>query len=176
MEETQELPWYRQLWPWLIMVPPAASVIAGLVTFYLAGSEPAMVVDDYGRVAMATAQRAERSKRAAELGISAQLLFIDGLDNGTPSITVTLEQRAGANEWPAGLVLQFVHPTQQELDQTIGLTGSDGRYTGHPYSQSQRTPSRYYVSLSDADSTWRLTGELGPNMTALELYSSGRVE
>jgi hypothetical protein len=174
MEETQEPPWYRQLWPWLLMLPPAVSVVAGLLTFYLAGAEPAMVVDDYSRIAMATAQRVERAERAAELGINAQIVLADDRDNGVPLFTVTLTQHPDVTEWPAGLVLQFVHPTKQELDQTIKLIGSEGRYVGQPYSTENR--SRYYVSLSDAAATWRLTGELTAAATTLELGSPGRMD
>ena len=177
MEETQEPPWYRQFWPWLLMVPPVTSVVAGLLTFYLAGSEPAMVVDDYGRIAMATAQRAERAERAAELGLKAQLIFADDRqDSGAPLFTVTLTQHPDVTEWPAGLVLQFVHPTKQELDQTIELTGSEGRYVGQPYRSASQSPSRYYVSLSDKAATWRLTGELAAAATTLELHASGQAD
>jgi hypothetical protein len=174
MEEMQEPPWYRQFWPWMLMIPPAASVVAGLLTFYLAGSEPAMVVDDYGRIAMATAQRVERAERAAELGLKARLMLADDRDNGVPLFTVTLTQHPDVTEWPAGLVLQFIHPTQQELDQTIELVGSDGRYVGQPISAADR--SRYYVSLSDAAATWRLTGELAATATTLELGPSGSMD
>ncbi len=69
MEDLDIQPWYRQFWPWFIMAPPAVAVVAGLLTVYLAGAEPPMVVADYGRIAMATAQRAERALRAEELGL-----------------------------------------------------------------------------------------------------------
>jgi len=39
-------PWYKHLWVWLIMLPPLASVIGGVVTFILAGGPPEMVDDD----------------------------------------------------------------------------------------------------------------------------------
>ena len=43
----QELPWYRQFWPWFIIALPASAVIAGIITFYLAVSRPdQLVVDD----------------------------------------------------------------------------------------------------------------------------------
>ena len=32
--------WYREPWPWLLMLPPLASVAGGLVMLYLALSEP----------------------------------------------------------------------------------------------------------------------------------------
>ena len=37
-------PWYRQLWPWLLIVPPMAAVIGGLFTLYLALTRPDALV------------------------------------------------------------------------------------------------------------------------------------
>ncbi len=43
----QDVPWYRQFWPWFIIALPAAAVIAGIITLYLAVSNPvSLVVDD----------------------------------------------------------------------------------------------------------------------------------
>jgi len=28
-------PWYRQLWPWLVFLPPAVAVVGGMTTLYL---------------------------------------------------------------------------------------------------------------------------------------------
>lgn len=39
-------PWYRQFWPWLLMVPPAAAVFGGFVTLYLALATPDPLVRD----------------------------------------------------------------------------------------------------------------------------------
>ena len=33
-------PWYRQFWPWLLIIPPAAAVIGGILTLYLAITRP----------------------------------------------------------------------------------------------------------------------------------------
>jgi len=176
MEEVQELPWYRQFWPWFIMALPAASVVGGLFTFYLAGGEPSMVVDDYGRIAMATAQRAERTRRAEHLGLDARLVFATKADSDAPlmaeAITVTLQQQVETDQWPGALVLQLVHPTRSELDRTIQMPGSRGRYTG----RVDRPPGRYYVSLSDAEETWRLIGELPAGAPVLELHAGSRAE
>lgn len=32
------IPGYRQLWPWLVFLPPAVAVVGGFVTLYLAFS------------------------------------------------------------------------------------------------------------------------------------------
>ena len=37
-------PWYRQLWPWLLIVPPAAAVVGGSLTLYLAVTRPDTLV------------------------------------------------------------------------------------------------------------------------------------
>ena len=37
-------PWYRQLWPWLLIVPPAAAVIGSSLTLYLAVTRPDTLV------------------------------------------------------------------------------------------------------------------------------------
>jgi hypothetical protein len=37
-------PWYRQLWPWLLIIPPAGAVIGGGLTLYLAITRPDALV------------------------------------------------------------------------------------------------------------------------------------
>ena len=44
MSSINPRPWYRQLWPWLLMVPPAAAVIGGALTLYLAVTRPDILV------------------------------------------------------------------------------------------------------------------------------------
>jgi len=49
----QDLPWYRQFWPWFIIALPAAAVIASFFTLWLALSNPDYVVvddEEYQRV------------------------------------------------------------------------------------------------------------------------------
>jgi hypothetical protein len=38
--------WYRQIWPWLLMVPPAAAVLGGAITLYLALTSPNELIRD----------------------------------------------------------------------------------------------------------------------------------
>jgi len=44
MNPSPPRPWYRQLWPWLLILPPAAAVIGGFFTLYLAVSHPDTLV------------------------------------------------------------------------------------------------------------------------------------
>jgi hypothetical protein len=51
MNETVK-PWYKQLWPWLIMLPPFAAVVGGIVTLILAGGPPVLVNDEIAEQAI----------------------------------------------------------------------------------------------------------------------------
>jgi hypothetical protein len=43
----QNLPWYRQFWPWFIIALPASAVVASFITLWLAISRPdPLVIDD----------------------------------------------------------------------------------------------------------------------------------
>ncbi len=172
MEEEAAPPWYRQFWPWFIMVPPGVSVVAGLLTFYLAGGEPAMVVADYGQIARVTAQRVERAQHAAKLGLDAQLNFDVDSQRNVRSVSVALDRTEIDYDRPDSVILQLIHPTKSELDLSIELMGLQGRYTG----RLDRPTGRYYVLLSDPDETWHLTGELTAGATALTLHSGNSAE
>ncbi|MCW8926282.1 MAG: FixH family protein [Xanthomonadales bacterium] len=46
-------PWYRQFWPWFIIALPASAVVAGLLTLWIAMSNPDYLViddDEYSRL------------------------------------------------------------------------------------------------------------------------------
>jgi hypothetical protein len=44
MSEPATKAWYRHVWPWLLIIPPAAAVIGGSITLYLAVSRPDTLV------------------------------------------------------------------------------------------------------------------------------------
>jgi len=49
----QDLPWYRQFWPWFIIALPASVVVASIITYWLAVSQPVQLVvtaDEYQRI------------------------------------------------------------------------------------------------------------------------------
>jgi uncharacterized protein len=62
-------PWYRQLWPWLVMLPPAAAVVGGFTTLYLAISRPDReVCGDYVRDGFGTYPKAAEGGQARTAG------------------------------------------------------------------------------------------------------------
>jgi hypothetical protein len=68
MTETTTRPWYRHVWPWLLIVPPAAAVIGGSITLYLAVTRPdTLVRKDCVKdgVTMVCGEEAQRVRDAA---------------------------------------------------------------------------------------------------------------
>ncbi|HSQ68460.1 MAG TPA: hypothetical protein VLM41_00125 [Steroidobacteraceae bacterium] len=44
MRGSETRPWYRQLWPWLLMLPPVLAVVGGGITLYLAVTRPDVLI------------------------------------------------------------------------------------------------------------------------------------
>ncbi len=68
MTETTTRPWYRHVWPWLLIVPPAAAVIGGSITLYLAVTRPdTLIRKDCVKdgVTMVCGEEAQRVRDAA---------------------------------------------------------------------------------------------------------------
>ena len=58
-------PWYRHLWPWLIIAPPAVSVIAGIAMLLIAvASDDGLVTPDYYRQGLSINERLTREQAA----------------------------------------------------------------------------------------------------------------
>lgn len=164
MQEIEpQRPWYRQFWPWFVAFPPAATVVGGLVTAWLAGAGPSLVVDDYGQIGKVTAQRAFRDERARELGLSARLTIAAVAGDGKVRVLLTADDLR--TDLPAEIRLRLVHPTRADLDAEALLRGSTGFYTG----RIERPVGRLYVHINDLEETWRLVGELAPRAAELEL-------
>ena len=147
-------PWYRQFWPWFVIAPLIATVIGGFATLIIAGSPPAMVVDDVGQIEKTVAEDQARDRRAAALGIRAELRF------DATGVSVDL---AGAA--PAALRLTLIHPTRADADRSAVLVPADGAYRG----RIDRPRSRAYVLLTDAENDWRLAGVIALDEKALTL-------
>jgi hypothetical protein len=157
-----EKPWYRQVWLWIMLVPLIGSVIAGFVTLYLAGAPPALVVDDFGKIAMAVEMDQQRDRHAAELGLKARLQFGSRLAGGNTAVSLHL-----SGSTPERLKLELIHPTLEHRDQRVMLKRNADVYTGSVV----RADTRLHVLLSDEQENWRLTGMLAPGQDALDLQA-----
>lgn len=154
-------PWYRQFWPWFLIALPAVAVCASLYTVYLAASAPpALVVEDYKKIGLATRQDYERDEQARSLNLEAGLTVGQG---DAPVLSLTLT--GNLDQAPNNLVLKLSHPTLSELDQRVILLAEGDEYVGVlPTRQA-----RYYVQLEPEDGTWRLSGQMNADSTIVML-------
>lgn len=147
-DKAATVPWYREVWPWLLMVPPALSVVGGVAMLYLATQTPsALVVDDYARIEELTSERFARDREARRLELSAELSF----ESGTGRIEVTLEAPV-SDELPDALTLALRHATDPSADRELNLARRGERFVAI----AQLAPGRYLLELMPQDGTWRL--------------------
>jgi hypothetical protein len=107
-------PWYAQRWPWLLMIGPAAVVVAGAFTTYLALRTPdALVVGDYYKQGQTINQDLRRDHIASGLQLSLQMRY----DPAAGRIEGKLESFGKPLAKPFKLML--AHPTLPERDFTL---------------------------------------------------------
>lgn len=140
-------PWHREPWPWLLMSGPAAVLVAGGVTAWLAfASADGLVAEDYYKQGLAVNRVLAREEAARRLGISAEVRFADG------KIAVRL-----AGEQPPALFVRLAHATRAGLDVRLRLApGPAGSYEAE---LPPLAPGRWQIVIEDARGTWRITKE-----------------
>ena len=72
-------PWYREPWPWILMSGPAAVLVAGAITAWIAfASADGLVAEDYYKQGLAINKLLEREEAARRLGVSAEITLRPG--------------------------------------------------------------------------------------------------
>jgi hypothetical protein len=144
-------PWYRQPWPWILMSGPAAVVVAGTWTAFIAArSSDGLVTEDYYRQGMTINRVLARQRHASELGIGARLVF-----EGARTVRVIL---AGSPPPSANLRLSMTHPADASQDESIVLVpAAQDEYLG-ALRAAPRGVSR--IVLEDGEGRWRLDGAM----------------
>ena len=142
-------PWYREPWPWLLMMMPAVAVVAGFFTLWIAiKTNDGLVADDYYKQGLAINKTLAQDERALGMGLSARCRFTEEV------VTIALSAHP-SETLPERLELTLSHPTRAGLDQVVDLAGGSGKYQG----AMKRLPAgRWLIVLEDAARNWRLTG------------------
>ncbi len=152
-------PWYKQFWPWFIMVPPATAVVAGLITVYIAfENADDLVVDDYYKSGLAINGRIQQQKNAASYGYAATLnrlpdnrLFLK-FDNAVPD--------------EESLQLLWSHPVMAKKDFAIILHRQmDGSFQNK---SENDLAGRWFLRLSNNDD-WMIKSEISVTKDTVHL-------
>ncbi len=147
-------PWYKQFWPWLIILLPASVVVAGFTTLYIAiKHNDSRVRDSYYKDGLAFNQELARDRIAEEAG----LRFNYRIDQVAGLVSAEL---AGDLPEPVrSLRVDFIHPFQAEQDFVLVLARSGDRFVGElPRPLTQRWTVE--ITPVDGDVDWRLRGSL----------------
>jgi hypothetical protein len=135
--------WYREPWPWLLISGPAAVLLAGAVTTWIAfASADGLVAEDYYRQGMAINKVLAREAAAQRLGISAQVEIAEG------TIRVRLQ-----GERPEALFVHLAHATREGHDQRLRLApAGEGVYAAE---LAPLAAGRWRIIVEDPRATWR---------------------
>ena len=147
MEATCVKPWYRQAWPWLLISGPAAVLLAGAITTWIAfASADGLVAEDYYKQGLAINKLIAREAAARERGLSAQVELAPG------KITVVLRGEA-----PQALFVRLAHATRAGEDQRLRLaSAAAGVYEA---ALPPLAPGRWRVVIEDPQGRWRIVKE-----------------
>jgi hypothetical protein len=147
-EDTQ--PWYRQFWPWFLILLPASVVVAGLSTLFIANRHADdLVVDDYYKDGLAINRQLEKKQRAEQLGISATLTF-----SGS-----RVDVRLTGSVSTPDLHLLLSHPLESDRDFDVVLRRIDaGHYQGTLPASVQ--PRWHWTLEQGGSDAWRLDGSV----------------
>ncbi|TDV67896.1 FixH family protein [Pseudomonas sp. LP_7_YM] len=151
---TVSSPWYKHLWPWIIIGILTCSVTLTLSMVTIAVTHPDnLVSDNYYEAGKGINRSLDRELLAQTLKLRATV----SLD----PVTGEASMRLTGNSQPETLVLNLISPTQPEKDRKIILArapAQPGRYVGQ---LSDRVEGRRFVELLGVENsqTWRLFEE-----------------
>ncbi|MGI5309759.1 FixH family protein [Rheinheimera sp. WS51] len=143
-------PWYKQLWPWLLIAIPVFTALKAVHTVYIMqGNIPDMVVDDYYKEGQAINQQlalyreAELRNLEAKVLIAANQVIIRFSHNKTLQDTV---------------LLSFYHPTMSVKDfELIAQRSGQLLYIATLPSALE---GNWRIVVSDDSTDWKLRANL----------------
>jgi hypothetical protein len=141
-------PWYREPWPWLLMSGPAAVLLAGAATTWIAfACADGLVAEDYYKQGLGINRRLAREDTARQLGISAAIRI------EASSIRVELH---GAT--PEAVFVHLAHASRAGHDVRLRLARlPDGAYeTPLPALPA----GRWHAVIEDPRASWRIVKEV----------------
>jgi len=151
---TASSPWYKHLWPWIIIGILTCSVTLTLSMVTIAVNNPDnLVSDNYYEAGKGINRSLDRELLAQSLKLRATVTLDD--------VTGEADLRLTGDSQPETLVLNLISPTQPEKDRKIVLArnpAQPGRYVGQ---MSDKVEGRRFVELLGVENsqTWRLFEE-----------------
>ncbi len=143
------LPWYKQFWPWFLIVLPGTAVVATLYTVIIANQyADDLVVDDYYKEGLAINQQLERQNRAKSLELTAKF------SPEERQLNIRIEGKIEAPQ----LRLLLSHAMESDRDFAVPVQRvAQGHYR---VLLPQTLKGRWHWTLDEGvSSDWRLDGD-----------------
>ncbi|MCD5993040.1 FixH family protein [Pseudomonas sp. CDFA 602] len=147
-------PWYKHLWPWIIIAILGDSVFLSLAMVTIAVTHPdTLVADNYYEAGKGINRSIDRETLAQTLKLRAHIQLDE--------LTGEADVRLSGNSQPERLQLNLISPTQPEKDQTVVLNRSQSDASRYVGQLQNRVEGRRFVELLGVESgqTWRLFEE-----------------
>jgi len=137
--------WFKQFWPWFLILLPMAAVVAGISTVIIAtNNKPNMVVDDYYTKGKAINRDLSLLSNAQSLNISA---VVNQQDN---ELVVQLN---GMKD-NSSIYVSLFHATLAEQD-TSSLLTADGKGV-YRFVSDNKLQGKWQLRIEPFDKSWRL--------------------
>lgn len=141
--------WYKQFWPWFLIILPGIVVIASISTVIIAfkGADD-LVADNYYKEGLAINKTVSDIHAAKSLNIQSRITF----QGSTVSLNITANTPINDEI----LLLSFNHPLEDQQDIAIHLKNTgNGEYQAN---MPAIHPGKWYLTLSslDAAKPWRI--------------------
>ena len=144
MEKPQ--PWYKQFWPWFLIILPLIVVAASIATLMISLKHAdTLVADDYYKQGKGINQDKHRVQKARALGLQFSIA-VEG--------NQVLIKQHGGEPYKAALAVEFYHPTIKERDFKE-LAVADGNNV-YRITLPQQVNGDWQVRLESFDKSWRL--------------------
>jgi len=162
--------WFKQFWPWFLIVLPLTAVVASLYTVKIAfENKDSLVKSNYYKEGLAINEELQEKQYATELGLTATADF------QTEKQLVTVDLNSSKNSpLPKTLSLSLVHVVAANNDFAIPLVEiAPGHYQG---SYDKPLEHRWYLQLTPLtvgnDKLWKLQTEINFNHRPVAEFTS----
>lgn len=143
---SKQLPWYKQFWPWFLIVLPMCAVIASLTTLKIAlDNSDSLVADEYYKEGKGINMDLRKIKYAQQIGMKFLIKVND------ESLLITQQ---GGPEYRAALNIKFYHPTIEEKDFNVQATADANYVYRIPLTEAISGP--WEVRIEGFDGKWRI--------------------
>ncbi|WP_416190974.1 FixH family protein [Neisseria sp. CCUG12390] len=148
-------PWYKNFWPWFLMVGPIFVVIASVSMFFVAKQNMTdLVSDDYYKDGKHIEIELHRDEEAVKRQIQAQVLISPDMDKAKVFVSGDFDAGQPVN-------LQLMHPAKKAEDQTVTLKAvntdtSSGRTEYDAVFKPLPATNHWYVRVADEAGIWRV--------------------